>query len=137
MLQPTSRDRVAPSRARPGGDFHPFTPRQESVGFRASWHFPLGSVSASPNLWIHLIGSNQALQPGAPVAAQRAQLRALRYSLCSVGIGNPDLAGLVVRPCPCGHDAQDVRSMGLARPHREALHPIVSFPDSRSVFPWT
>ena len=119
-VKPTSRDRVVPLRAPPGGDFHPFTQSSIAAGvcwFQCEGTSPHSPVSASPSLTTQMwIGSNQALQPGAPVVAVRAQLRAYGYSACSAGIGDPDLTGLVVRSCPFG--AVTVVSGAGEAPHR-------------------
>ena len=85
----------------PRWGFPPLHLRQGSVGFRTVVHPPRARVrvaqSRSHGAWI---GSREASQPPAPVAAQRAPLRALRYSACSCRMGSPALVGLVGRPWP-------------------------------------
>jgi len=73
--QPTCRDGVLPSRAALRADFHRFKQNRVST-------VTCAPVSVSPNptrLASGWIGSKDALQHPAPVIAQRAQLRALRF----------------------------------------------------------
>jgi len=85
-------------RPRRGLFFHPFPREQGSAGFNALRISPFVPCPRRPISHKGGIGSKEALQPPAPVATQRAQLRALRYSTCSAAVGRRSLAGLVVRP---------------------------------------